>query len=107
MSEQPIVAFQGEHGAYSEQAVRQHFGPDVMTRPCRTFQAITDALQSGQAQYGMLPVENSLAGTVVPAYDLLMDYDLHIQAEAILRADIEPATVTATRDRFRFLQDRR
>ena len=82
-----VVAFQGEHGAYSEQAVRQHFGPGVTTLPCRTFTAITDALQSGAAHYGMLPVENSLAGTVVPAYDLLVDYDLHIQAEVILRVE--------------------
>lgn len=82
-----IVAFQGEHGAYSEQAVRQHFGPDVATLPCRTFLAITDALQDGRAHYGMLPVENSLAGTVIPAYDLLIDYDLHIQAEVILRVE--------------------
>jgi prephenate dehydratase len=82
-----IVAFQGEHGAYSEQAVRQHFGSNVTTLPCRTFLAITDALQHGRAQYGMLPVENSLAGTVIPAYDLLIDYDLHIQAEVILRVE--------------------
>lgn len=82
-----IVAFQGEHGAYSEQAVRQHFGPAVTTLPCRTFLAITDALQSGRAQYGMLPVENSLAGTVIPAYDLLVDYDLHIQGEVIHRVE--------------------
>lgn len=81
----PIVAFQGEHGAYSEEAIRQHFGPGATTLPRRTFLEITDALQSGSAQYGMLPVENSLAGTVVPAYDLLIDYDLHIQAEVILR----------------------
>jgi prephenate dehydratase len=82
-----IVAFQGEHGAYSEQAVRQHFGSAVTTLPCRTFLAITDALQSGRAQYGMLPVENSLAGTVIPAYDLLIDYDLHIQGEVIHRVE--------------------
>lgn len=87
VSTAPVVAFQGEHGAYSEQAVRQHFGPKVTTLPCRTFLAITDALQSGHAQFGMLPVENSLAGTVVPAYDLLIDYDLHIQAEVILRVE--------------------
>lgn len=87
MSQQPTIAFQGEHGAYSEQAVRQHFGPGAATLPCRTFLGITDALQSGHAQYGMLPVENSLAGTVVPAYDLLIDYDLHIQAEVILRVE--------------------
>ncbi len=83
----PLVAFQGEHGAYSEQAVRQYFGPDAATLPCRTFLAILDALQDGRAQYGMLPVENSLAGTVIPAYDLLIDYDLHIQAEVILRVE--------------------
>lgn len=87
VSTAPVVAFQGEHGAYSEQAVRQHFGPEVTTLPCRTFLAITDALQNGHAQFGMLPVENSLAGTVVPAYDLLIDYDLHIQAEVILRVE--------------------
>lgn len=87
MSQQSTIAFQGEHGAYSEQAVRQHFGPGASTLPCRTFLGITDALQSGHAQFGMLPVENSLAGTVVPAYDLLIDYDLHIQAEVILRVE--------------------
>jgi prephenate dehydratase len=79
------VAFQGEHGAYSEQAVRQHFGASVKTRPCRSFIDIFHALQDGRAIYGMLPVENSLAGTVVPAYDLLVDHDLHVQAEVVLR----------------------
>lgn len=83
----PIVAFQGEHGAYSEEAARRHFGANIETLPCRTFLEIIEALQSGRAQYGMLPVENSLAGTVIPAYDLLIDYDLHIQAEFILRVE--------------------
>lgn len=82
-----IVAFQGEHGAYSEQAIHQHFGPDAATLPTRTFLDILAALQDGRAQYGMLPVENSLAGTVLPAYDLLVDYDLHIQAEVIVRVE--------------------
>lgn len=82
-----MIAFQGEHGAYSEQAVRRHFGEQATTLPCRTFLEIIDALQSGRAHFGMLPVENSLAGTVIPAYDLLIDYDLHIQAEVILRVE--------------------
>jgi prephenate dehydratase len=81
------VAFQGEHGAYSEQAVRQHFGSAVCTLPCRSFIDIFDALQNGRTTYGMLPVENSLAGTVVPAYDLLVDHDLHVQAEVVLRVE--------------------
>lgn len=87
MNEQPIVAFQGEHGAYSEQAVRQHFGADIRALPCRSFLDILNTLQDGRASYGMLPVENTLAGAVISAYDLLADYDLHIQAEVIVRVE--------------------
>jgi prephenate dehydratase len=79
------IAFQGEPGAYSEQAVRQHFGADANVLPCRSFTAVFEAIHQGQATHGMLPVENSLAGTVIPAYDLLVDHDLHVQAEVIVR----------------------
>jgi prephenate dehydratase len=85
MAKELIVAFQGEPGAYSEQAVHQHFGPDTRTLPCRSFVEIFEALHNDTATKGMLPVENSLAGTVVPAYDLLVDHDLSVQAEAIVR----------------------
>ena len=81
------IAFQGEHGAYSEQAVRQHFGPDTTSLPCRTFREIFAAVQNGRAAHGMLPVENSLAGTVIPAYDLLVDHDFRVQGEVILRVE--------------------
>jgi len=88
-AEQPgiVVAFQGEPGAYSQQAVRQHFGPETGTLPCRSFTAIFDAIHEGRANYGMLPVENSLAGTVIPAYDRLLDHDLRIQAEVVVRIE--------------------
>jgi prephenate dehydratase len=79
-----IVAFQGEHGAYSEEAVRQHFG-EVETLPCHSFQHLFDAVLSGRATYGMLPVENSLAGTVAQSYELLFEHDMRVQAEVILR----------------------
>ncbi len=79
------VAFQGEPGAYSEQAIREFFGQATSTLPCRSFQEIFGAVLDGRAQHGMLPVENSLAGTVIPAYDLLIDHDLRVQAEAIVR----------------------
>lgn len=82
-----VIAFQGEPGAYSEQAIRQHFGPEAISLPCRSFDELFDAVQDGRASHGMLPVENSLAGTVIPAYDLLMDYDLQVQAEAIVRVE--------------------
>lgn len=82
-----IVAFQGEPGAYSEQAIRQHFGTAVTSLPCRSFSEIFVSVHDGQATFGMLPVENSLAGTVIPAYDLLIDHDLRVQAEAVVRVE--------------------
>ncbi len=85
--EEIIVAFQGERGAYSEQAARNHFGEAVRTLPRPSFADIFEAIHQGDAQHGMLPVENSLAGTVIPAYDQLMDHDLRIQAEVTLRVE--------------------
>ncbi|MBK8026042.1 MAG: prephenate dehydratase [Chloroflexi bacterium] len=78
------VAFQGIPGAYSEQAVRQHFGDTATGYPCPTLSALFETLARRDVLYGMLPVENALAGAVSQAYELLMDSDLRIQAEVIL-----------------------
>jgi len=83
--EPTTVAFQGVHGANSDQAIRQHFGDSVVTVPCETLPDLFQAVETGQAKYGLLPVENSLAGTVANSYELLLDYDLRIQAEVIMR----------------------
>ncbi len=82
---QPIVAFQGEHGAYSEEAIRKHFGASVKTLPSHSFDDIFQAVHSREAHHGLLPVENSLAGTVAHSYELLLEHDLRVQAEVILR----------------------
>ncbi len=79
-----IVAFQGAHGAYSEEAISRQFGEDATTLPCESFPDIFKAIQRGKATNGMLPVENSLAGTVAQAYELLMEYDFRVQAEILL-----------------------
>lgn len=78
------MAFQGVQGAYSEQALRQHFGSEVEIYPCPTLTELFDAIQRNQVNYAVLPVENALAGAVSQAYELLMDSDLRIQAEVIL-----------------------
>lgn len=78
------VAFQGIHGAYSEQAIRLHFGDRVDVHPCPTLTDLFGAIQSREVQFGLLPVENALAGAVNQAYELLMDYDLRIQADVYL-----------------------
>ncbi len=79
-----IVAFQGERGAFSEEAIYQHFGPDVQALPCRTFEDIFTAVEEGQAEYGVLPVENAVAGSINKAYDLLLAHDLRVAGEIYL-----------------------
>jgi prephenate dehydratase len=78
------VAFQGIAGAYSEQALRQFFGPEAESVPCRTMADIFFAVENQEADYGMLPVENAVAGSVYQSYELLMEHDSRIHAEAIL-----------------------
>ncbi len=79
------IAFQGVAGAYSEEAVREYFGSAVDVLPCRSFEQMFVAVEDGNAEYAMLPVENAVAGSVTGAYELLMQRDLRINAEVILR----------------------
>ncbi len=78
------VAFQGAEGANSEIAAR-HLAPGAVPKPYPTFHEVLAAVASGEVEYGVLPVENSLAGTVLQAVDLLQDTDLHIVQELVLR----------------------
>ena len=78
------VAFQGEPGAYSEQAVFNYFG-DVETQPCESFDAVFDAVISNQCESALIPIENSLAGSIHQNYDLLLRHNLHIVGEHFLR----------------------
>ena len=79
------AAFQGIAGAYSEEAIHQFFGPEIESIPCRTLADVFLAVESGDADYGMLPIENAVAGSVTRSYELLMEHDLRIYAEVILR----------------------
>jgi len=79
------VAFQGVSGAYSEEAVRQFFGANAQPHPCPALEDMFVAVEQGDADYAMLPVENAVAGSVVQSYELLMEHDLRVRAEVILR----------------------
>ena len=81
---QDAVAFQGIKGANSELAIRQHFGDDVDIRPCSELDELFEALHNKEVPCALVPVENSFAGSVKGAYELLMDYDFRIQAEVVL-----------------------
>lgn len=75
------VAFQGERGAYSEAAAVAFFGETIEPLPCPDFDTVFEVVTGGQAQRGVLPVENSLAGSIHRNYDLLLRYDLSIVGE--------------------------
>ncbi len=79
------VAFQGERGAFSEIAARQFFGSLVRLIPCVSFDLVFDRVESGGARFGVIPVENSLAGSIHQNYDLLLEHDLQIIGEQNVR----------------------
>lgn len=78
------VAFQGEPGAYSEQAIFNHFGK-VETVPSESFDVVFEQVDLGLCDAGLIPIENSLAGSIHQNYDLLLRHDLHIIGEYLLR----------------------
>jgi len=82
-----IVAFQGEPGAYSEQAVFTFFGPAPKTRPCRTLKEVFKSVEDKTATFGVVPSENSLEGSVNQTYDLLLESTLKIYGEVKIRVE--------------------
>jgi prephenate dehydratase len=81
------VAFQGVPGAYSEAAVVEFFGADTQSVPCMSFETVFSSVEHGSCEAGMLPIENSLAGSIHRNYDLLLQHTLAIVGEHHLRVE--------------------
>jgi chorismate mutase/prephenate dehydratase len=79
------VAFQGELGAYSESAVYRFFGQSAEVKPCESFAEVFESVKTGDVNYGVVPIENSIEGSVNRTYDLFLEYDLKVCGEIILR----------------------
>ncbi|MDR2517461.1 MAG: 3-deoxy-7-phosphoheptulonate synthase [Spirochaetaceae bacterium] len=80
------VAFAGESGAYAEQALMRAFGEDAPRRACPSFSAVFDSLLDGSSAFAVVPVENSLTGSIHENYDLFLRYpDIALAGEIKLR----------------------
>ena len=78
------IVFQGTEGAYSQLALREYFGEQTDSYHVETWRDAMEAIKNGEADYAVLPIENSSAGAVTDNYDLLLKYDNVIVAETFL-----------------------
>lgn len=85
MENKPKVAFQGEPGAYSEEAAFKFFSESIEPVGCKTFSSVFESVEKESAEYGIVPVENSLEGTVGKVYDLFLEHDLKPRGEIFHR----------------------
>ena len=79
------VAYQGEPGAYSESAVYSYFGSSAQPLPCRTFSDVFRSVEMEKTAFGIVPIENSIEGSVNAVYDLFLKYDPRVCGEIILK----------------------
>ena len=79
------IAFQGEIGAYSEEAAFQFFGAAILLKPCESLEDVFRVVERDEVQFGVVPAENSLEGSISRVYDLLLDSSLKICGEIELR----------------------
>lgn len=83
---EPIyVAFQGERGAYSEIAAEKFFKSSVKFLPCRDLEDVFRSVECSHVDYGIIPVENSIEGSVARSYDLMRDSNLKVVGEVIIK----------------------
>lgn len=81
------VVFQGVEGAYSQQALKEFFGTDTKSYNVETWRDAMEAIANGEADYAVLPIENSSAGIVSENFDLLVEYENAIIGEQIIKID--------------------
>jgi len=80
-----VIAYQGETGAYSELAAKKFFGEKIKLSPSLTFESVFNKVENNEAKYGVVPVENSLYGSVFETLDLLKKYSFGIVGELNLQ----------------------
>lgn len=78
------VAIQGYDGSFHQIAARNYFGNDIQTVKCPTFREVARKLQEGEVDYGVMAIENSIAGSIIANYSILQNHDLQVEGEIYL-----------------------
>jgi prephenate dehydratase len=81
-----VVAYQGEPGAFSEEGTRALF-PDAEHHPFPSIRTVFESVEVGRARWGLVPMDNSQAGSINETYDLFLRHGLHLVGETIVRVD--------------------
>ena len=81
-----LVAYQGEVGAYSEEGAHGLF-PNAHLRPLSSIRKVFEAVEVGRVDYGLVPMDNSQAGSINETYDLFLKHGLHLVGEIVVRVD--------------------
>jgi prephenate dehydratase len=82
----PIVAYQGEAGAYSEEGALALFA-EADLKPSSSIRKVFEAVEVGLVDYGLVPIDNSQAGSINETYDLFLKHGLHLVAETVVRVN--------------------
>lgn len=80
----PRVAIQGIRASFHEEAAFRYFGEDIQTIECNSFKQTFEALKNGEADYVVMAIENSIAGSLLPNYSLLLNYNFPVVGEVYL-----------------------
>ncbi len=91
------IAIQGIKGSYHHEVAVQLFGADINLDECLSFDALVASVTSGQSQAGVMALENSIAGSIIPNYALIDKHQLHIVAEAYIRIEHQLMALPGTR----------
>src|ERR687892_1865814 len=86
MTSESIVGYQGEAGAYSEEGAQTLF-PHSDHLPLATVRKVFESVEVGRTDYGLVPLDNSQAGSINETYDLLLKHGLHLVGETVVRVD--------------------
>jgi len=92
-----MIAYQGEPGSFSEQAAKKFFGPNALLVPQPNFADVFRYVEERPNRYGIVPIENSLFGSIHQIYDLLLKHKLFIVGELKLRIELHLMALPGTR----------